>query len=142
MKFTGTRKHLFVHVLALLIFLSLLDACTSRKKKIRRLEDFDSEVWMADKSGCNGDRMDLRDKLLASKYFMRGLKSGQIIDILGSPDAQELYNRSQQYYIYFLEPGPKCDNAKNNPLALFIRFSAVGIANEFTIRELEATTTE
>lgn len=138
MKHTGSRKRWLVHLLVLLIFLSLLDACTTRKKKIRRLEDFDSEIWMADKSGCKGDRMELRDQLLASKYFMRGLKSEQIIDILGMPDAQELYNRSQQYYIYFLEPGPKCDNAKDNPLALFVRFSAVGIANEFTIKELSA----
>ena len=67
---------------------------------------------------------------------MRGLKAEQIEEYLGKPDAQELYNRSQRYYIYFLEPGPKCENALEDPQALFVRFSAVGIANEFTIRVL------
>jgi hypothetical protein len=80
--------------------------------------------------------MDLKDQLLASKHFMRGLKSEQIEEYLGKPDAQELYSRSQRYYIYFLEPGPKCENTQENPQALFVRFSAVGIANEFTIRSL------
>ena len=65
---------------------------------------------------------------------MRGLKANEIESYLGKPDAQELYNRSQRYYIYFMEPGPKCDSPKENPQALFVRFTAVGIASEFTIK--------
>ena len=67
---------------------------------------------------------------------MRGLKTSDIESYLGKPDAQELYDRSQRYYIYFIEPGPKCEAANENPQALFVRFSAVGIANEFTIKPL------
>jgi len=114
----------------------LLGNCTNRKKKIRKLENFDSELWIADKNGCEGIRMKLKDQLLASKHFMRGLRSEQIQEYLGKPDAQELYSRSQRYYIYFLQPGPKCKNPSENPQALFVRFSAVGIANEFTIKSL------
>lgn len=67
---------------------------------------------------------------------MRGLKTSDIESYLGKPDAQELSARSQRYYIYFINPGPKCDNAEENPQALFVRFSAVGLANEFTIKPI------
>lgn len=67
---------------------------------------------------------------------MRGFKADEIESLLGKPDAQELSARSQRYFIYFIEPGPKCGNAKENPMALFVRFSAVGIANEFIVRPL------
>ena len=110
--------------------------CSRKKKKTNRLQKFESELWIQDKNGCTGDRMSLKNQLLSLKHNMRGFKSSEIESYLGKPDAQELYTRSQRYYIYFIEPGPKCENAKENPQALFVRFSAIGIANEFTIKPL------
>jgi hypothetical protein len=118
------------------IIILLLAYCSSRKRKIEKLSDFDSEAWISDKNGCNGERLNLKESLLASKHYMRGLKAEQIEDYLGKPDAQELFSRSQRYYIYFLEPGPKCESSIESPQALFVRFSAVGLANEFTIKPL------
>ena len=123
----------FVLIIALL---GTFASCSSKEKKALRLQKFDSETWIEDKSGCNGDRLSMKDELLSVKYNMRGLKTDEIEDLLGKPDAQELYNRSQRYYIYFLDPGPKCGEAVEEPQALFVRFSAVGIANEFTIKPL------
>jgi len=120
----------------LLIFIVFTQGCLQKKKKIDRLQKFESEIWILDKNGCAGTRLELKNQLLALKHNMRGLKTGEIEDLLGKPDAEELYDRSQRYYIYFLEPGPKCDNAKENPQALFVRFTAIGIANEFTIKPL------
>ncbi len=111
--------------------------CTSKKKKNNRLEKFESELWAQDKGGCNGERLQLKNQLLSLKHNMRGFKSDEIESLLGKPDAQELYNRSQRFYIYFIEPGPECSNPKDNPQALFVRFSAVGIANEFVIKPLK-----
>ena len=130
-------KRLFLLILVTIVFLSgALSSCTGKKKKVSRLESFDSVIWGEDKNGCNGSRLEMKNQLLALKHNMRGLKTNEIEAYLGKPDAQELYNRSQRYYIYFLEAGPKCDNPAENPQALFVRFSAVGIANEFTIRPL------
>jgi len=117
-----------------MVWVSLSDGCTSKKKKIRKLQNFDSEVWIADKNGCSGIRIASMENLLASKHFMRGLQTDEIEELLGKPDAEELYDRSQKYYIYFMEPGPKCDSTIENPRALYVRFSAVGLANEFVIQ--------
>jgi hypothetical protein len=97
---------------------------------------FNSELWKSDKNGCFGERLDLKNELLSVKHHLRGFKSDEIESFLGKPDAQELYNRSQRYYIYFIEPGPKCAKPAENPQALFVRFSAVGIANEFVVKPL------
>ena len=120
----------------MLFCLLLLSSCNRKEKKSNRLKGFNSETWIADKNGCNGDRLLLKNDLLSLKHNMRGYRSSEIENLLGKPDAQELYNRSQRYYIYFLDPGPKCDAPIENPQALFVRFSAVGIANEFTIKPL------
>lgn len=123
-----------ISAILLIFFLLLQMGCNRKKKKVNRLQKFESELWIQDKNGCSGERMDLKDNLLSQKHNMRGLKTSLIESYLGKPDAQELSERGQRYYIYFMEPGPKCTATKENPLALFIRFSAVGIANEFTIK--------
>jgi hypothetical protein len=125
-----------ISLIFLLFFLFIQFGCNRKKKKALRLQKFESELWIQDKNGCSGDRNKLKDNLLALKHNMRGLKTNDIESYLGKPDAQELYDRSQRYYIYFIEPGPKCDSAVEKPQALFIRFSAVGIANEFTVKPI------
>ena len=121
-------------IIILIICITLFSNCGRKKKKVVRLQKFDSEIWIQDKNGCDGNRKNLKNDLLALKHNMRGLKVGDIEDLLGKPDAQELYDRSQRYYIYYIEAGPKCDVPSNDPQALFVRFSAVGIANEFTVK--------
>lgn len=110
--------------------------CNRQDKRLENLQKFNAESWKNDKSGCKGERLVLKNELLAIKHKMRGFKTDEIESFLGKPDAQELYNRSQRYYIYFIEPGPKCDEPIENPQALFVRFSAVGIANEFVVKPL------
>ncbi|MDZ7604152.1 MAG: hypothetical protein U5K79_00870 [Cyclobacteriaceae bacterium] len=109
-------------------------AAPQRKRKSGKLQNFDSELWIADKNGCAGTRVASMENLLAAKHLMRGLQTNEIVELLGKPDAEELYDRSQKYYIYFMEPGPKCETPKEKPRALYVRFSAVGLANEFVIQ--------
>ena len=129
-------RSIYTSILLFIIFATLTLGCHQKKKKINRLQKFESELWIQDKNGCTGNRLEMKNQLLSLKHNMRGLKTDEIESYLGTPDAQELYTRSQRYYIYFLEPGPKCENAREHPQALFVRFSAVGIANEFIIKPL------
>lgn len=124
---------IFVVACAALAVLS--NVCTTKKKE-KRLTKFDSAGWIADKNGCSGARLLMKKQLLASKHNLRGFKTDRIIEYLGKPDAQELNDRGQQHYIYFLEPGPNCEQPVDRPQALFVRFSAVGIASEFVIKPL------
>jgi hypothetical protein len=125
------NPNVFVFVLAAIFsFYSCGD-----KRKTRKLEKFDSSAWIADKDGCSGIRLAMKDSLLKAKYTMRGLRMNEIQRVLGHPDAEELAERNQKYYIYYLEPGPGCTHGLDTSLALFVRFSAVGIANEFTLKD-------
>lgn len=135
LKYLMTIRAIYkVSTILLFFFFLIHTGCNRKKKKTNRLQKFESALWIEDRNGCNGDRMHLKDNLLSQKHNMRGLKTGVIESYLGKPDAQELSERGQRYYIYFMEPGPKCDDTIENPQALFIRFSAVGIATEFTIK--------
>ncbi|MCG8307691.1 MAG: MYB domain-containing protein [Cytophagales bacterium] len=131
------RQSIFLYLIVPVLVSILVSGCVRKKKKVNRLQKFNSELWIRDKGGCNGDRSHLKNHFLSLKHNMRGLKTGEVEDLLGMPDAQELYERGQRYHIYFIDPGPKCPSPKENPQALFVRFTAVGIANEFTIRPLQ-----
>ena len=84
----------------LLIFIPLIilvnASCNRKSKKAESLQQFNSEQWKNDKSGCAGERFILKDELLSLKHKMRGLKVNEIENLLGKPDAQELFNRSQR----------------------------------------------
>jgi hypothetical protein len=129
-------------MLATLVALSLLvtlliDGCGSKRKE-RKLEAFDSERWASGRNGCEGNRLEMKDDLLRMKYQMRGLDTQELVQLLGRPDATQLSDRNQKYYIYYLEPGPDCTQPAADPLSLFVRLSAVGIANEFTLRNFSS----
>jgi hypothetical protein len=124
-----------VPILILLMILPIVGQSCGGKRKERKLERFDSIAWKADKDGCGGIRASMKENLLKSKYTMRGLTTREVLDLMGHPDAEELADRNQKYYIYFIEPGPKCSGFTGKATALYVRFSAVGIANEFTFRE-------
>ncbi|WP_345162019.1 outer membrane protein assembly factor BamE domain-containing protein [Nibribacter koreensis] len=74
---------------------------------------------------------DFRMKLLTRKeYVIRGL--------FGKPDAEELLERSQKIYIYYITPGPKCKDASmagKDQKALTVRFDALGKVREIMVHD-------
>ena len=101
----------------------------------KSLKGFDSDRWINDKNGCEGVRKDMQDDLLKIKFKLRGLNSREITDVLGKPDAEELARKNQKYYIYYITKGPACEDGNDTPLSLYVRFTAVGIANELVLKE-------
>uniref|UniRef100_UPI004047B73B hypothetical protein n=1 Tax=Roseivirga sp. TaxID=1964215 RepID=UPI004047B73B len=114
-----------------LIFLALffLFGCT---KKIE-VGDFDSERWVADRQGCNGNRVEMIDDVIKIKENLLGLYQKSVIKVLGKPEGEELYERSQTYWWYYIDPSGECANANENPRKLTIRYTALGIANQVDI---------
>ncbi|WP_395768248.1 hypothetical protein [Aquirufa sp.] len=98
------------------------------------LKGFDAEAFKQDRGGCSSQRIKQVAWLKANKMELRGTTSNNMEDILGKPDIQQLADRNQEYYIYFLEPGPHCDQKASQAKSIAFRFSAMGIATEVTFQ--------
>ena len=119
-----------IQFVVLLSSICLLSACT---KKVDS-GDFDVEAWLDDSKGCHGVRATMSEDLAELKPKLLGHYQKRIIKVLGDPEEQELYRRSQTYYIYYIDPAGDCPDAIQNPRKLEVRFTALGIANEVNIR--------
>lgn len=115
---------------ALFSFFLFSTGCT---KKID-VGDFDSDKWIGDQNGCSNQRAEMIQDLIKIKPNLLALYQKSIIKVLGKPEAEELYERSQTYYWYYIDPSPKCSQPSENPRKLSIRFTALGIANEIDIQ--------
>lgn len=111
----------------------LLLFCVSCLKKVD-VGDFDIEKWKSDPKGCLNLRPDNIPDINERKKAFLGLYQKDVIDILGQPEEQELYKRSQTYYIYHIDAAESCEAPVEQPRKLYIRFTSLGIANEVTIR--------
>jgi hypothetical protein len=108
-------------------------SCTKQPK----LEGLNLEKWKADKGGCTGERTQAIDKLKALKEEIRGVSSNDLDDYLGRPDVQQLADRNQEYYVYYLEKGTHCETLQkpSDALSMAVRFSAMGMATEVTFQK-------
>ena len=101
------------------------------------LNGFDQDKWQSDTEGCKGYRTTLIDTLLQQKDQLHGLSQNQIGQFLGKADKHELYERSQKFFIYNVEPGNNCSNTEGDYYrALYIRFNSLDQAVAFTIQEV------
>ena len=118
---------------SLLLFTLLITICLSCSNP-NDLGDFNTDKWQADINGCKGDRAEMIDDLIAVKSKFLGLYQKTIIKSLGQPEDQELYSRSQTFYVYYIDPASSCENSVEDPRVLEIRFTSLGIANEVNIK--------
>ena len=117
-------------ILFLFLVAGFLSNCTPKAD----LGDFDTETWKSDVKGCSGERAQMIDELQEVKRNLLGLYQKTIIKALGQPEEQELYKRSMNYYIYFIDPATDCENGVEEPRYLEVRFTSLGIANEVNIK--------
>jgi hypothetical protein len=119
-------------ILATVMSLTML-SCAQRVE----LPDFDYEKWQNDKFGCQGNRAEMEEQIREVKDLLLRASEEDIIKTLGKADQNELYVRSQKYYIYYLSPAAKCEHASGNQTVkiLRIRFNSMGFANEAVILE-------
>lgn len=120
--------------LLLFAFILFLPACSDTPE----LENIDLSQWKADKGACQNYRITAVDELLAQKGKLKGLSQNEVISLLGQADQHELYERSQKFFIYHLEPGMNCENFNNQYFkALYIRFNALDQAIDFNIQKIK-----
>jgi hypothetical protein len=115
-----------------LFFIFFLFSCTHKPD----LNGLNVALFKKDRGGCNGDRLKQIAWLKSNKMTWKGVSSNDMEDILGKPDIQQLADRNQEYYIYFLESGEHCAKITNTSQAktMAFRFSAIGLATEITFQ--------
>ena len=115
-----------------LFIIFLLASCTHKPE----LNGLNVALFKKDRGGCNGDRVKQIAWLKSNKMTWKGVSSNDVEDILGKPDIQQLADRNQEYYIYFLEKGEQCEKMTNPSRAksMAFRFSAIGLATEITFQ--------
>ncbi|MFZ1807371.1 MAG: hypothetical protein WAU36_09130 [Cyclobacteriaceae bacterium] len=121
----------FKQLSLLLFFFVLLSSCSS---SLPTLEGIDLTLWKGDKNGCNGDRSKMIMAITQEKEKLKVLSEMDIIKLLGRPDENDLLQRSQKFYVYYLEPGPGCDQAKADPKKLILRMNAMSLTKEVQIK--------
>lgn len=96
----------------------------------------DLKKWRSDRGGCNGVRATLVPDFKAEIQNLKGKTANTIGELLGRPDVNQIADRNQKFYIYFLEKGTHCDQSggKSASRSVAIRMSAIGLATEITFQ--------
>lgn len=113
------------------LLMGLGSGCGSTPDQLGRL---DLNKWRSDRGGCNGVRATLVPDFKAESQNLKGKTANTIGDLLGRPDINQIADRNQKFYIYFLEKGTHCNQpgVKSNSRSVAIRMSAIGLATEIT----------
>jgi len=103
------------------------------------LGSLDLVKWRGDRGGCAGNRLTQIADLKAVKEQLKGKMANDINKILGRPDINQLDDRNQKYYVYFLEQGPHCQDRKlqSEARSVALRISAIGLVTEVTFQRGE-----
>ncbi len=121
-----------------LVILLSFSAC----KNTPKLENFDQSVWKKDKNACLNNREKMVQSIENQKDKILGISQMQVIDLLGSPDYQQLQDRQQKFFYYYFQTGAQCNkstqkstknaskNAEINGNAIRVRFSALNAVSE------------
>ncbi len=116
-----------------LLLLSVLVSCSPPPDQFGRLN---LRKWRGDRGGCTGVRASILPDFRAEIQNLKGKRVDVIGELLGRPDINQIADRNQKFYIYFLEKGPQCDKpgAKSTSRSVAIRMSAIGLATEITFQ--------
>ncbi|AUD02187.1 hypothetical protein [Spirosoma pollinicola] len=111
----------------------LVSSCYSSPDQFGKLN---LKKWRGDRGGCNGVRATLEPAFKAEIQNLKGKTANTIGDLLGRPDVNQIADRNQKFYIYFLEKGPQCNYpvGKSMSRSVAIRMSAIGLATEITFQ--------
>lgn len=129
----STEKWILPRLFLTALLVGVVVSCSPAPDTFGKL---DLKKWRSDRGGCNGVRATLVSDLKAEAQHLKGKTANTIGELLGRPDVNQIADRNQKFYIYFLEKGPQCDQPglKSNSRSVAIRMSAIGLATELTFQ--------
>ena len=109
-------------------------------KKAPEIKGMNYSLWKNDKYGCRSDRENLVDLIISNRDKFLKYNQNQIINILGKPENQTLYERGQKFFYYYVKYHPECDKKNALPeeeqIKLEIRFDALNRSKEIFVYNL------
>ena len=125
-------KTLFQY-LCLFLLLGSVNACSGKLKT----GDINIENWKKDRNGCLGLRIQDLEEIKKLKNTFLAKNNQEIIITFGRPDRVELVDKSQSFFIYFLEPSDRCEQkTEKEPLKVLFRLNAINKVSEVTVTTL------
>lgn len=95
------------------------------------------ENWKKDRNGCLGLRLQDLEEIKQLKNTFLAKNNQEIILTFGRPDRVELVDKSQSFFIYFLEPSDRCEQqTEKEPLKVLFRLNAINKVSEVTVTTL------
>lgn len=121
----------FKQLSSCLVLIMLFASCA---KPLPVLEGVNLEVWKSDRNGCQGKRAKMIEAVVSEKEKLKTLSEMDLVELLGRPDENQLLDRNQKFYKYYLEPGPACDQSSTEPKMLILRINAMGLTKETLVK--------
>ncbi|WP_375582667.1 hypothetical protein [Cyclobacterium xiamenense] len=126
-------KNATLRIFFFFCLLSLVIACTSKLDT----GSIDISNWKKDRNGCLGLRIQDLEELREIKNSFLASYNQELIKTFGRPDRVVLVDKSQSFFIYFLEPSDECGlKPEKEPLKVLFRLNAVSKVSEVTITYL------
>jgi hypothetical protein len=123
-------------VFGIVSFAIFYSACSSKVD----LNNVNLENWKEDRDGCIGLRQQELEAFRVVKNDLLGKDNQSIIKTFGRPDKVELTDRSQSFFIYFIDPAPSCTNFDadaEQPMKVMLRMNAYSRVSEVVISRLD-----
>lgn len=97
----------------------------------------DAEAFQNDRGGCNGGRSKQIVLVKEHKDKFLGISENEIFKAIGRYDYQVLDRKNEKVFVYFLEPGPQCEQMQNPTEAesLVLYMNAVKLVRQVVIRK-------
>ena len=131
-----------IKLLLFLIIISVLIGyyVSYYNKKAPEIKGMNYSLWKSDKYGCKSDRENLVDLIISNRDKFLKYNQNQIINILGKPENQTLYERGQKFFYYYVKYHPECNKKNALPeeeqIKLEIRFDALNRSKEIFVYNL------
>lgn len=127
----------------LFLFLASLAGCSYTDPL--EIPGLDTAAFKGDRGGCNGGRERQIGLLKENRDRFLGISENEIFEAIGRYDYQVLDRKNEKVFVYFLEPGPQCEQMQSPTQAesLVLYLNAVKLVKEAVIRKgghIEETT--
>jgi len=102
------RFLLYLNLFLFLIGCESTDKKGDKGKSYKNLISYQNQIiWLNDALGCKGERKSIAKSIIKKKSNWQNLDKKTIVELLGSPDNEEL---SLNCIYYYLENGAQCQN--------------------------------